>query len=212
MDAAREDRLERLFEEASAVKPEQRDAFLQDACAGDSEVRSKLEDLLTDAAGAGDFVDRVVGPVVFRYASVLLGNSPSADEDTGPRVGDDVGHFRVIEKLGGGGMGVVYKALDVRLGRPVALKCLPARPGADDAAKRRFIHEAKAASALDHPNTGLQCGLRPADEGRAATGRGVAVPEVVTEPHHRRTLLWSSSADGRPRSTPSRGRGPSIAA
>ena len=166
MDAAREDRLERLFEEASAMLPEQRDAFLKDACVEDPELRFDLDGLLADAAEACDFVDRVVGPVVSRYASVVLGASPSADEDTGPRVGDDVGHFHVIKKAGGGGMGVVYKALDVRLGRRVALKFLPARPRADDEAKRRFIQEAKAASALDHPNI---CAIH--DIGETAAGQ-----------------------------------------
>jgi serine/threonine-protein kinase len=153
MDAAREDRIERLFEEASAMVPEQRAAFLRGACVGDLELRSELEALLTDAAEASDFIDRVAGPAVVRCSSVVLGHSRSAvDDGAVPRIGDDVGHFRVLEKLGGGGMGVVYKALDVRLGRTVALKFLPSHPDAGDEAKQRFVQEAKAASALDHPN------------------------------------------------------------
>ena len=82
-------------------------------------------------------------------------------------LGQTISHYRITQKLGAGGMGVVYKALDLKLERTVALKFLPQDMVVTGADRERLLREARAASTLDHPNIGVIHGLEESDGMRA---------------------------------------------
>jgi eukaryotic-like serine/threonine-protein kinase len=159
MDPARQERLGRLLTEAAALPPEERTPFLEVECAGDEELRTELVSLLASAVAAPDYFDRlereVLDPVLEAYSR---GWDP---------VGRLVGRYRVLERIGGGGMGVVYRARDEELERMTALKFLTHHLTADPEARDRLRSEARAASALDHPNIGVvfEIGTTGAEEG-----------------------------------------------
>jgi serine/threonine-protein kinase len=96
-------------------------------------------------------------------------------------VGKTISHYRVVERLGAGGMGVVYKAVDVKLERTVALKFLPNETALTESDKQQLIREARAASALDHPNIGVIYGLEEAEDGRLFIVMGYYEGETLAQ-------------------------------
>ena len=137
MDAQRWQRIEQIYHEALAIAAPGRAAFLDRACGSDPELRAEVSSLL--AQSAEGLLDRPVWQAV--------GPSPHSNP-----IGRSIAHFQIIDRLGEGGMGAVYKARDRHLDRDVALKLLLPETLATPDRRRRFVQEAKAASALNHSN------------------------------------------------------------
>jgi serine/threonine protein kinase/tetratricopeptide (TPR) repeat protein len=141
MTPERWQRIKSLLESALEHAPRERAAFLKQACADDPLLQIEVESLIASHEHAGDFIESPA----FELMAESLGESQSI-------VGSDLGPYRVTGRLGAGGMGEVYLAEDTRLGRKVALKVLLAHFTIDEERVRRFQQEARAASALNHPN------------------------------------------------------------
>lgn len=145
------DRVERFFEEAQARPAGERAAFLRESC-DDPVVRKEVASLLEMSDGAEALFDRLIPAVGERrqqHEDVL---SARSQNDPLALEGERAGRYAIEEHLGGGGMGVVYRARDTQLDRPVALKFLPPHLATHPEAEERFVREAKAAAALDHSN------------------------------------------------------------
>jgi serine/threonine protein kinase/Tfp pilus assembly protein PilF len=159
MKAERWREIENLFHAATERDSRERAAFLDHACAGDDDLRREVETLLDQSERGCDLLETTAADLASEWVK----------EQQRITVKQTVGHFRILSPLGKGGMGEVYLAEDSRLRRKVALKLLPKVFADQEERRRRFEQEARAASALNHPNivTIYDIGQASSEEGGA---------------------------------------------
>ena len=191
MQGERWRQVDKIFHDLIDQTPEQRASFLAQVCADDPSLKKEVEQLIDAYERSGSFLDSPAAA----YGSLI---GPS-DQDTVPvpsLVRESIAHFQILSLLGRGGMGEVWLAQDTRLGRKVAIKVLSAEFITQPRQVRRFVQEARAASALNHPNI-----ITIFEIGDVQTRSGVT-HYIVTEYVDGETLRQRIAHTGRDKASP----------
>ena len=136
-------KIEEIYQQVLEIAADKHASFLQKVCAGDVQLQKEIESLLAYEKSSDNFIDSTPEALI---AELVYEN------DSENLTGKTIGQYKILSLLGKGGMGAVYLALDEKLLRKAALKILSPKMVADENRVGRFIHEARAASALNHPN------------------------------------------------------------
>jgi serine/threonine protein kinase len=157
--------IERIYHAARELDGSARAEFLAKACGNDADLRREVESLLVQADQHGSFLQ---SPAIEVAAGSLAEDELfSRPQNPEPESGAMIAHYRVLEKIGAGGMGEVYRARDTKLQRDVALKILPETMARDAQRMARFEREAQVLASLNHPNIAAIHGLEESDGIRA---------------------------------------------
>jgi serine/threonine protein kinase/Flp pilus assembly protein TadD len=143
MTSAQLQTVKEMFHRALDCDPAERSAFLDNTCGDDAVLRREVEELLASHQEATDFIESPLVAIATRIVQ---------DTETDLLIGQMIGHYKVVKRIGAGGMGEVYLASDITVGRSAALKVLPPRLTNNGERLRRFQQEARTVAALNHPN------------------------------------------------------------
>jgi serine/threonine-protein kinase len=183
MDLRRWPQADELIERALALPARDRVAFVRDAAGDDLALQDALLAILRET----DAEDRFLAPGGALTGPVFVDLQQQLTEPGGEsafEAGDTIGPYRIIDQIGRGGMGEVYRGLDTSLGREVALKVLPERLAADPLRLARFEREARLLASLDHPNVAALHGVERTPQGMALVLELVEGPTLAARIAH----------------------------